>query len=102
MTQAQKMEVRRMTALMWELLWQADREEPLQPGTQAGRSARILERRGFLTGTVPPPGFRYKTYNIRLTEAGREALAWQRAGKPGGSGRRSWKYPFGAPMNDEA
>ena len=72
MTPAQQMEVRRFTYSMWTMLKHARKMHPSEAeiGGPYMRTARILERRGFLSVTGTP-----KRYSARLTEAGQEALA---------------------------
>jgi len=71
MTPAQEMETRRLTRNMWFLLHYAGKMHPTDAEVFGGvmRSARILERRGFLTVVG-----KSKAYSVRLTEAGLEAL----------------------------
>jgi hypothetical protein len=68
MTPAQQMEAKRLTRTMRELLTWAPGEIP---GGSYIRSARILERRGFVTIRKAAGGW----HAIELTEAGREAVA---------------------------
>ena len=75
MTPSQQAETRRFTHQMWTLMWYAGRMHP-SPAAVVGhvlRTARILERRGFLS--VMPDG---RDYAVRLTEVGHEALAADR------------------------
>ena len=78
MTLAQEMEMRRLTPGMWFLLHYAGKMHPTGAEVFGGvlRSARILERRGFLTVVGRP-----KARSVHLTDAGREALA-RKAMKP--------------------
>jgi hypothetical protein len=68
-TPAQELEMQRFTYTMWTLLRYAGKFHPTEAEVfgPALRTARILERRGFLSVTGK--------YKVRLTEAGREALA---------------------------
>jgi DNA-binding MarR family transcriptional regulator len=73
MTGAQKMELKRMTPKMWSVLryvyvMQKDPGASLYGETL--RSARTLERRGFLTISR-----RDRSHFAKLTEAGYEAMA---------------------------
>lgn len=67
MTPAQKLEVRRLTPLMRDLLLAAS----IPIGGRQLPSARILERRGFLQIA---PKDEYGFHGIMLTEAGAEAV----------------------------
>jgi hypothetical protein len=70
MTRAQEMEIRRFTPRMREMLHYAGKAHPQEDDCGPFmRTTRLLVRRGFLT----VGGAR----SIRLTEAGREALAWR-------------------------
>jgi hypothetical protein len=71
MTPAQEMEMRRLTSSMWALLRYAGKMHPSDAEVFGGfmRSARILERRGFLVVVG-----KSKARSVRLTEAGLEAV----------------------------
>lgn len=73
MTPAQQKEMRRFTHSMWTLLRYAKKMHPsaqAQVFSTVLRTARVLERRGFVSvGSVG-----HGVHAVRLTEAGHEAL----------------------------
>jgi hypothetical protein len=71
MTRVQELEFRRLTPLMKELLQVAAKSRGIVCAGQDIRSARILERRGFLVARCDGNG----PYVLTLTPAGTEALA---------------------------
>ena len=68
MTPAQELEMQRFTYTMWTLLRYAGKFHPTEAEVFGPllRTARILERHGFLSVTGK--------YRVRLTEAGHEAI----------------------------
>jgi hypothetical protein len=68
MTPAQELEMQRFTYTKWTLLRYAGRLHPIEAEVYGPllRTARILERHGFLSVTGE--------YRVRLTEAGHEAI----------------------------
>jgi hypothetical protein len=68
MKRFQELEMRRFTDNMWALLCYAGRMHPMEAEVfgNAMRSARILERRGFLAMTGK--------HKFQLTELGHEAI----------------------------
>jgi hypothetical protein len=80
MTPAQQMEARRLTPNMWALLRYAHKMHPIAAGVYGPslRSARILERRGFLSVTRDHNG-PHSDCSVQLTKAGLEAMADPRA-----------------------
>jgi hypothetical protein len=77
MTDAQKLEMLRLTSSMWVLIRCAKEKHPY-PASVHGpgiNTARILEQRGFMTLIFDGKDHVRKKYSVRLTDAGLEATA---------------------------